>query len=61
MLIIKGVNIFPNDIEALVRGDDRHTGEYRLVVDRFEHCEVLDLHLCQRIKPTELIMAWARP
>ena len=55
MLIIKGVNIFPSDVEALVRGDDRNTGECRLVVDRFEHLDR------RRIKPTELIMAWARP
>ena len=45
MLIIKGVNIFPSDIEALVRGDDRHTGEYRLVVDRFEHLDRLTVEL----------------
>jgi phenylacetate-CoA ligase len=45
MLIIKGVNIFPSDVEALVRGDDRHTGEYRLVVDRFEHLDRLTVEL----------------
>ena len=33
MLIIKGVNIFPSDIEALVRGDQDQTGEYRLVAN----------------------------
>jgi phenylacetate-CoA ligase len=45
MLIIKGVNIFPSDVEALVRGDDRHTGEYRLVVERFEHLDQLTVEL----------------
>jgi phenylacetate-CoA ligase len=45
MLIIKGVNIFPSDVEALVRGDDRQTGEYRLVVDRFEHLDRLTVEL----------------
>jgi phenylacetate-CoA ligase len=45
MLIIKAVNIFPSDVEALVRGDDRHTGEYRLVVDRFEHLDRLTVEL----------------
>jgi phenylacetate-CoA ligase len=45
MLIIKGVNIFPSDVEALVRGDDRHTGEYRLVVERFGHLDQLTVEL----------------
>lgn len=34
MLIIKGVNVFPSDVEAIVRKDPRFTGEYRLVVER---------------------------
>jgi len=41
MLIIKGVNIFPSDVEALVRGDHEQTGEYRLVVDRVDHLDRL--------------------
>jgi len=41
MLIIKGVNIFPSDVEALVRGDHDQTGEYRLVVDRVDHLDRL--------------------
>ncbi len=45
MLIIKGVNIFPSDVEALVRGDDRNSGEYRLVVDRFGHLDQLTVEL----------------
>jgi phenylacetate-CoA ligase len=45
MLIIKGINIFPSDVEALVRGDDRHTGEYRLVVERFGHLDQLTVEL----------------
>ena len=45
MLIIKGVNIFPSDVEALVRGDERHTGEYRLVVERLEHLDQLTVEL----------------
>ena len=45
MLIIKGVNIFPSDVEALVRGDDRHSGEYRLVVERFGHLDQLTVEL----------------
>ena len=56
MLIIKGVNIFPSDVEALVRGDDRHTGEYRLVVDRFEHLDRLTVEPLARlgIRPRRL-------
>jgi phenylacetate-CoA ligase len=34
MLIIKGVNIFPSDIEAIARKDVELTGEYRLVAER---------------------------
>ena len=45
MLIIKGVNIFPSDVEALVRGDHDQTGEYRLVVDRVEHLDRLTVEL----------------
>ena len=53
MLIIKGVNIFPSDVEALVRGDDRHTGEYRLVVDRFEHLDRLTVELERTLSSSE--------
>jgi len=34
MLIIKGVNIFPSDVEAIVRKDADFTGEYTLIVNR---------------------------
>ena len=53
MLIIKGVNIFPSDVEALVRGDDRHTGEYRLVVDRFEYLDRLTVEIERTHSPGE--------
>ncbi|MDR1648558.1 MAG: phenylacetate--CoA ligase [Zoogloeaceae bacterium] len=36
MLIIKGVNIFPSDVEAIARKDHALTGEYRLIVERDE-------------------------
>ena len=48
MLIIKGVNIFPSDVEALVRGDHDQTGEYRLVVDRVEHLDRLTVEFERR-------------
>ncbi len=41
MLIIRGVNIFPSDVEALVRQDHDLGGEYRLVVDRDGHLDRL--------------------
>lgn len=43
MLIIRGVNIFPSDVEAIVRKDHDLTGEYRLVVDRPDHLDRLTI------------------
>ena len=48
MLIIKGVNIFPSDVEALARGDHELTGEYRLLVDRVEHLDRLTVEIERR-------------
>jgi len=45
MLIIKGVNVFPSDVEAVVRGADFLTGEYRLIVDREKHLDVLTVEV----------------
>ena len=45
MLIIKGVNLFPSDVEAIVRKDRELTGEYRLVVDRVEHLDRLTIEI----------------
>ena len=41
MLVIRGVNIFPSDVEALIRKDHDFTGEYRLVVERDNHLDTL--------------------
>lgn len=41
MLVIRGVNIFPSDVEAIVRQDHDFTGEYRLVVERENHLDTL--------------------
>ena len=43
MLIIRGVNIFPSDVEALVRKDSELSGEYRLVVERRNHLDSLTI------------------
>jgi phenylacetate-CoA ligase len=45
MLIIKGVNIFPSDVEAAVRQDRDLTGEYLLVVDRVNHLDRLAIEV----------------
>ncbi len=37
MLIIKGVNVFPSDIEAIIRNNKDMTGEYRLRVSEKKH------------------------
>ncbi|MGI6551845.1 MAG: phenylacetate--CoA ligase [Clostridia bacterium] len=41
MLIIKGVNVFPSDIEMVIRKNNDLTGEYRLVVTEEHHMAVL--------------------
>lgn len=45
MLIIKGVNIFPSDIEAIARKDHDLTGEYRLIVERKQHLDALTVEI----------------
>jgi len=37
MLIISGVNVFPSDIETVIRKNNDMTGEYRLVVTEEKH------------------------
>lgn len=49
MLIIKGVNIFPSDVEAIVRQDRDLTGEYRLIVERVNHLDRLTVEV-ERIR-----------
>lgn len=45
MLIIKGVNIFPSDVEAIARKETSLTGEYRLVVERINHLDRLTVEV----------------
>ena len=45
MLIIKGVNLFPSDVEAVARQDHELTGEYRLIVDRIDHLDRLTVEV----------------
>jgi phenylacetate-CoA ligase len=45
MLIIKGANLFPSDVEAIARRDHDLTGEYRLIVERANHLDVLTVEV----------------
>ena len=49
MLIIKGVNLFPSDVEAVARQDHELTGEYRLVVERIDRLDRLTIEV-ERIR-----------
>jgi phenylacetate-CoA ligase len=48
MLIITGVNVFPSDIEKVVRGMDELTGEYRIVVTREKHLDKFEVEVEKR-------------
>ncbi|WP_079434117.1 phenylacetate--CoA ligase family protein [Zoogloea sp. LCSB751] len=45
MLIIKGANLFPSDVEAIARREHDLTGEYRLIVERENHLDRLTVEL----------------
>lgn len=45
MLIIKGVNVFPSDVEALARKYTELSGEYKLIVTRENHLDALTVEL----------------
>ncbi len=45
MLIIKGVNVFPSDIETVVRQNDKLSGEYLCVVTEEKHMAVLTVEV----------------
>lgn len=45
MLIIKGVNIFPSDVEAIARKDHALSGEYKLIVERENHLDRLSVEI----------------
>ena len=65
MLIIKGVNLFPSDVEAVARQDHELTGEYRLVVERVNHLDRLTVEVeqhprLQRPRPEHLADRFGR-
>jgi len=43
MLIIRGVNVFPTQIEELILKDKRLSGNYQLIVSREGHLDALDV------------------
>ncbi len=43
MLIIRGVNLFPSQVEELILADDRLAPQYLLEVDRRDHLDTLDV------------------
>ncbi|MGC4063777.1 MAG: hypothetical protein QM784_03885 [Polyangiaceae bacterium] len=45
MIIVSGVNIFPSDIEHVVRADAELTGEYRIVVYEEERLTKFDIEI----------------
>ncbi len=44
MLVVRGVNVFPSEIEAVVLGDPALSGRYAIVVDRRGVLPELELH-----------------
>jgi len=45
MMIIKGVNVFPSDIETIVRNNAKLTGEYVCVITEEKHMSVLTVEV----------------
>jgi phenylacetate-CoA ligase len=45
MMIIKGVNVFPSDIETIVRDNANLTGEYVCVITEEKHMAVLTVEV----------------
>ncbi|MDR3300800.1 MAG: phenylacetate--CoA ligase [Candidatus Accumulibacter sp.] len=64
MLIIKGVNVFPSDVEAIARKDHDFTGEYKLIVERENHLDKLTVEVERAAAfhgaDTELIARFSR-
>lgn len=49
MLIVTGVNVFPSDIEKVVREIHGLTGEYRIVVYREKHLDKFDVEVEKKV------------
>ncbi|MDR0762279.1 MAG: phenylacetate--CoA ligase [Campylobacteraceae bacterium] len=45
MFIVSGVNVFPSDIEYVVRTIEELSGEYRIIIDEEEHLTKFDIEV----------------
>lgn len=48
MFIVNGVNVFPSDVEVVVRSIEETTGEYRITLTREHHLTRFDLEVERR-------------
>jgi len=48
MFIVNGVNVFPSDVEVVVRGIEEVTGEYRITLHRVDRLTRFDLEVEKR-------------
>lgn len=48
MFIVNGVNVFPSDVEVVVRSIEEVTGEYRITLSREQHLTRFDLDVERR-------------
>jgi phenylacetate-CoA ligase len=48
MFIVNGVNVFPSDVEVVVREVEALTGEYRITLEREQHLTRFDLEVERR-------------
>src|SRR5512146_2945401 len=48
MFIVNGVNVFPSDVEVVVRSLEDVTGEYRITLYREQHLTRFDLEVERR-------------
>jgi phenylacetate-CoA ligase len=53
MLIIRGVNVFPSQIEELILKDPRLSPHYQLVVSRAERLDELEIRIEPRTTPNK--------
>jgi phenylacetate-CoA ligase len=54
MLVVRGINVFPSEIEAVVLADPALTGQYAIVVDRRTTLPELEVHVEAEGSPERL-------
>jgi phenylacetate-CoA ligase len=45
MLVVRGINVFPSEIEAVVLDDPELNGQYAIIVDRRRTLAELEVHV----------------